>query len=127
MEFNVSEMKDNIRTGAGKAFESVKTGTGKAFESVKSGTGKAFDSVKSGAEKVSGTFDNAKGVTIGSKCDFSFRVRNARENSDLVNFGFKFDKEFPLLRVVGVVLGTMALIIALSAVLDNLFGKRGRE
>lgn len=104
-DFDVNDVKDTVKENAGKAIDTVKAGAGKAVD----------------------TFDAAKGIVVKSKCDFAFRVKSAKQKKDLVNFSFDFDKEWPLLKIAGVILGAVALMLAVSAFLDGLFGTRSDD
>ena len=82
------------------------------------------NNIKTGTDKAADAFENAKGLTVGTKGNFAFFINSAKQKKNLVDIRFDFDKQFPFLRFVGVVLGAMALALAVSAFLDGLFGKR---
>ncbi len=48
--------------------------------------------------------DNAKGITLIGKCSGNFAIHSNRKHKDLAGWHFGFDKEIPLLKVLGVLL-----------------------
>ena len=87
-------------------------------------TDKLKKTYDAGAQKFDAAVSTVKDITVRPKLDAALHIKSKKQKDEIFGFDFHFDKEIPLLKIIGIAAGILAAIIALSALTDALFGKK---
>ena len=59
--------------------------------------------------------------SVRPKLYVGLRVRSKKQKDDIFGFNFHFDKEIPLLTIIGIAAGALAACIAIGALIHGIF------
>ena len=79
------------------------------------------DTYETGKEMVSSAVSTAQDISVRPKLYVGLRVRSKKQKDDIFGFNFHFDKEIPLLRIIGIAAGALAACIAIGALINGIF------